>query len=90
MSPFMSQKTVSMTFFTDHYTWNFFFTGKSVCFHSMDCLFDSDSLRQTHILPISKLKRASLYTSHSIDFIWFAFLSHQKLDDRPLFKPGAL
>ena len=26
----------------------------------------------------------------SVNFIWFALLSHQKFDDRPLFKPGAL
>ena len=33
MGPLMSQKTVSMAFFTDHYTWNLFFIGESVCFH---------------------------------------------------------
>ena len=38
---FMPQKIVSMTFFTDHYTQNFFFTGESAYFHSMDCLFNS-------------------------------------------------
>ena len=44
MSPVMSQNTISMTFFTDNYALNFFFTEESVCFHSMDCLFDSGSL----------------------------------------------
>ena len=41
---FMTQKTVSMTFCNDHGTRNFFFTGKSVFFHSMNCLLDSGSL----------------------------------------------
>ena len=35
--PFMSQNTVSLSFFTDRCTLNFFITG----FHSMDCLFDT-------------------------------------------------
>ena len=34
------QKTANMTFFTDNCSWNFFFTGDSVCFHCIDCLFD--------------------------------------------------
>ena len=34
----------SMTFFTDHCTGNIFFTGKSECFHSIDCLFNLGSL----------------------------------------------
>ena len=33
------------------------------------------------------LKHAFLFT---VNFMWFALLSHQKFDDRPLFKPGAL
>ena len=36
LSPFMSQDTVNIAFFTDHCTWNFFFNGESVCFHSVD------------------------------------------------------
>ena len=36
-------KMVSLIFFSDGCTQNFFFTGESVCFHSMDCLFDSGS-----------------------------------------------
>ena len=38
MGPFMSQKIVSMTFFTSHGAWNFIFTGESVCFPTIDCL----------------------------------------------------
>ena len=37
MGLFMFQKTVSMTFFTDHCAWNFFFTR--VCFLSIDFLW---------------------------------------------------
>ena len=32
MNAFMSEKAVSMTFFTDPCAWNFFFTEESVCF----------------------------------------------------------
>ena len=39
MGPLISQKTVSMTFFTDYCTRNFFFSP--VCFYSFDCLFNS-------------------------------------------------
>ena len=46
MGPFMSQMTVSMTFI-DCCTQNFFFTGESVCFHSMNYLFDSGSVNFT-------------------------------------------
>ena len=35
LGPFSPQKTASIAF-TDHCTWNFFFTGKSVHFYSMD------------------------------------------------------
>ena len=35
----MTQKIVSITFFSDSCARNFFVTGKSVCFHSIDYLF---------------------------------------------------
>ena len=35
MGPFISQKTISMTFFIDSYTWNIFFSGESVCFQGV-------------------------------------------------------
>ena len=44
----MSQKTVSKIFLADYSAWNIFFTGKSVCFYSIDCLFDSGSEWWTH------------------------------------------
>ena len=44
MHPFISQVTVSLTFFIDHSAWNFFFIrGESVHLPSMNCLFDSGS-----------------------------------------------
>ena len=39
LSPFMSQKTVCITFLTDYCARNLFFTGEWVYFRSMDCLF---------------------------------------------------
>ena len=37
------------------------------------------------------LEYASLYTTYSyINFTWFVLLSHQKFDDKSLFKPGDL
>ena len=38
---FLTQKTVSMIFFTDGWDPYLFFTGESVCFGVMICLFDS-------------------------------------------------
>ena len=43
MGPFMLQSSVSMTFFMVCYAQNFFFTGESVSFFSVDCLYDSGS-----------------------------------------------
>ena len=54
MGPFMFQKTVYMTFITDRCDWNFFCTGESVTFHSMDCFFGSGSSWQIHGEPICK------------------------------------
>ena len=36
IGPFLSEKTVTMTWFTDSYVQNFFFIGKSVCFYFID------------------------------------------------------
>ena len=41
MDPLMSQNTIRMTSFTDHFPLNFFYTGESVYFRSMDGLFYS-------------------------------------------------
>ena len=85
--PFLTQKTVSMTFLTDCCTRDFSFTVKSVWFYSVYCLFD--------ILPICKDILTKTYfiihiTHSSIYFILFELVSHQKFDDKSLFKRWAL
>ena len=39
MGPFMSQKTVSVIFFSERRAWDSFFTGKSMCFNYIDYPF---------------------------------------------------
>ena len=53
--PFHNQNIVRMTSFTDCCDQKFFFTGISVYFYSMDCLFHSGFLWQTQVLPICKV-----------------------------------
>ena len=43
MGPFMCQKTISMTFFTDRCAWNFIFTEEAEYLNSIDVLFDLGS-----------------------------------------------
>ena len=75
MGPFMSQKTVNMTFFTDNCNQNFFFAGESVYFHSLDCLFNSGSLWQTLFSPfVNILKQNMLIRTHHIFFSKFHML----------------
>ena len=84
MVSFMCQKTVCINFFTDHCAQNFFFTSESMCFHSMNCLFNSSLLWKTLETCFS------VHVTHSsVNFIWFTFLSHQKFHDIPLFKSEA-
>ena len=73
MDLFMSQKTVSMTFFTDCYTQNLFFIGELMYIHSMDCFFFLDNVVVanpclTHLEAFFKffflLKHPSPYTTH--------------------------
>ena len=95
MSHFLSLKRDNMTFFSDLYARNFFFTGESVCFILRSCVIDLSSLLQTHKLPIYKyslIKRTSLNASNilHINHIWFEFLGHQKFNGRTLFKPGVI
>ena len=74
----------------------FFFTGESVCFLSIICLFNSGLLCQTHVKLTSKHFSAtktyfSEYVRHSsVNFAWFAILGRKKSDDRPLFKSDKL
>ena len=80
----MSQKTVSMTFFTEHYTRNFF-VRESVC--SGKHMFSPF----VKIFFFFTKTIFSLHITHtSVDFTWFVILNHQKLNDRPLFKPYEL
>ena len=91
MGLFMSQKIVSMTFFTDYCARNFFFTWE--CFFTLSIVFSTQARRnEVMISPFINLKRAFfLNTTHSsVNLIWFAFYSHPKSDDRTLFKPEAL
>ena len=84
MSPFMSHMTFRITFFTDCCTHNFFFTGESMYFHFIGCLFDSF----VNILTKTVLSVHSSYSS--VNFTWFALISFPKFGERPLFKPGAI
>ena len=92
MGSFISQKTVSMTFYTDCFAWNVFFTRESVfplyrlfflthghCGQPMSC---KDFL--------TKMYFSINITNSSVNFTWFALFSHQKFHSRVLFKLGAL
>ena len=84
MGPFMSQKIVSITFFTTEP--GTLFPGKSMCFHSMDCLFDSASQWKIHVLSICKhFLTKTFFSVHipfsSVNFTWFALLNYQRFDD---------
>ena len=59
MCQFMSQKTVSLTFFTD----GTFFNQNSVCIYIMDYVSNSHAVIKNYVSPISKvffLKHVSL------------------------------
>ena len=97
MDPFMSHKTVCMTYIINH------FTGESVFLHSMSCLFDVVSLTHLDAVFLSQFRNdkptfslvvnifltktyISIYfIESSVNFTWFALFSRQKFDDRPLF-----
>ena len=55
MSPFITQKVVSMTFFTDCCTWNFFSMEEFVCFHFIDCFFIHGNCDKAVFSPIVKI-----------------------------------
>ena len=84
-----------MNFFIDRRGQTFFFFYlRSVRFHFMDCLFDSSSFWQTHVLPICKhVLTKTCFSVHTTDssanFPWLVLLNYQKFDDRS-FIPGAL
>ena len=81
MGIFMSQKTISMTLFTDCCTQNIFFPRESMCFHSSVFFFHSDSKWQIHVYFICK----DIFTlKHASNFTRLALPSQLKFDDRPL------
>ena len=90
--PFMSQRTVSMTFSVICYARNVFINEESVCFKAMYSLFDWRSSWWTHIRSICKqfIQTWSSVQIICVDFTWFGLLSHQTFDDGLIFKPGAL
>ena len=77
-SPFMFQKTVRMTSFTDSCTRNIFFTGMFVRFHSF-CL-RARSSKSTFILFVNFFFSEtffSVYITHSsVNFTCFVLLSN--------------
>ena len=90
MGYFMYQKTVNMTFFTDHSVQTFFLTGEP--------LFPLYGLSFRRSLLVANPCKYFLtktcfsvdITHSSVNFRWFALISHQKFDDRLLFNPGVL
>ena len=79
MSPFMSQKTVSMIFFNEHGSWNNFFTVESLCLPFND--------RSSHLFfgPFEKyLLRNILRRNSSANTTSFVLFNFQKFDERPL------
>ena len=83
----MSQKTVSMTFFTDHWKF-FFFTGELVCFHSMELAIGITVYSYTFFMEINNdgilsfLRRLSSLSSfffflHTVK--WFRLISNNSV-----------
>ena len=83
--------SLSMTF-TDCCAQNFFFTGESVFpFPKLSQVCNSKPLFSLFVnIFMTKTCFSVHITNSSINFTWFAFLSQQKINDRPLFKPGEL
>ena len=54
MHPFLFHNTVSMSSFAGNHTQKFSFDVESVCFHFMDCLFNTCLKGQTHVCYICK------------------------------------
>ena len=82
IGPFMTQNTVSMTFFTDCYSQNFFFSWESVCVPLYGLSF------QLVVANPCLVQRILLctYIQSYVNFKWFVLLSHQKFHDWPLFE----
>ena len=81
----MSHKIVSMTFFTNYCTQNFFFMGESV---TPWIVFLTQAKHRT-MMSLSVNVFLQKHLTHSINFTLFALLNHPKFNGRPLFKPEA-
>ena len=95
MGHFMSQKTVPMTFFTT--------VSGTFSLPEIPCVLTSWTVYSTQARcgnPMFSLMVKFFFfikigfsvsiIDSSVNYILFALLSHQKFDDRSLFKPGAL
>ena len=72
MGPFMPQKNVNMTFFTDRCTLNFFFSGESVFL-----LYELSFRFFLSLFPLLFSSLPSFFLSRSLSlFIFSLFLSH--------------
>ena len=91
-SPCMSKKTVSMIFFTDRDTWNIFMTESECasCPWTVNFIVAKSGLAYLLTFFFTKACLSVQDTHSSVNLTWFVLLSHQKFDDRPLFKLGAL
>ena len=98
---FISEKTVSVTFWTDYFVRNVFIIEKSAYFHNIVCSFDTTSfLKAIFCLYVNMfvlffffffLTMLSEHIAYSsINFIIFIHLSRQKSNERRLFKPEGL
>ena len=89
MFPFMCQRRVSMTFFTDCCTRKVFLLLSS-CFSTPLTVFSIRFVGANRFLAnllkfFTKICFSEHITLSSLSFSWFALLSYQIFDDRPLF-----
>ena len=77
-------------FFTDCCLCNFFLTRESVCLHSIETDKLMFSLYAIIYDDFTKTCFSIHITYSPVNFTSFASSSHQKFDDRPLFRLGAL
>ena len=95
IGPFLSQNIVSITFFTNSFPWNFFLYQRinvSTLWTIFSTWAHSDKSMFNPFVKVffDKICFFVHITHSSVNFTWFVFLSHQRIDRRPLFKPRAL
>ena len=91
MSPIKSQKTLNMNLFLTTAPRTFSLPD-SQCISTQSTVFSIQTLCGKPIFsPLVNIFGFSVHITHScVNFIWFALLSHQAFNDRPLFKRGEL